>query len=121
MLIDSNIVIYAVEPNYPSIRRFIVQQKPMISIVSKIEVLGYHGLTPDNQQRLEKLFQVLPILSISDAIIEQAIHLRQQRKISLGDALIAATALIHNLKLATANVKDFDWIENLEVINPVEN
>ncbi len=56
---------------------------------------------------------------VSDAIVEQAIHLRQQRKMSLGDAVIGATALTHNLKLATANVKDFAWIKNLEVINPV--
>jgi hypothetical protein len=120
MLLDSNIVIYAAEPNYDSVRRFIAQQKPVVSIISKIEVLGYHKLTSENQQNLEKLFQTLPILSVSDAIVEQAISLRQQRKLSLGDALIAATALVHNLTLATANVKDFDWIENLQVINPVK-
>ncbi|WP_027354373.1 hypothetical protein [Desulfosarcina sp. BuS5] len=38
----------------------------------------------------------------------------------LGDAIIAATALIHNLKLATANIKNFKWIENLGIINPLE-
>ncbi|MCK5521700.1 MAG: type II toxin-antitoxin system VapC family toxin [Thiomargarita sp.] len=95
------------------------QQKSVVSVISKVEVLGYHKLTADNKQKLERLFQVLPILSISDAIIEQAISLRQQHKMSLGDAMIAATALFPDLKLATANVKDFDWIENLEVINPV--
>ena len=120
MLLDSNIVIYAAEPNYEHVRRFIAHKKPVVSVINKVEVLGYYKLTPENQQKLEKLFQILPILSISNAIIEQAISLRQQRKMSLGDALIAATALIHNLKLATANVKDFDWIEKLEVVNPVE-
>jgi len=38
---------------------------------------------------------------------------------SLGDALIGATALIHKYTLVTANTKDFDWIENFNVINPV--
>nr|VFJ66054.1 MAG: hypothetical protein BECKFW1821B_GA0114236_11116 [Candidatus Kentron sp. FW] len=37
----------------------------------------------------------------------------------VGDALIAATALVHNLELATANTSDFDWIEGLDVVNPV--
>jgi len=38
---------------------------------------------------------------------------------SLGDAIIAGTALEHGLTLVTANVKDFQWIPNLKVINPV--
>nr|VFK53924.1 MAG: PIN domain-containing protein [Candidatus Kentron sp. TUN]VFK55822.1 MAG: PIN domain-containing protein [Candidatus Kentron sp. TUN] len=59
------------------------------------------------------------MLPVSYPIIEQAISLRQQRKMSLGDALIAATALAHDLELATANTNDFDWIEDLDVINPV--
>ena len=121
MLLDSNIIIYAAEPKYDSVRHFIEQQSPAVSVISKIEVLGYNKLTPENQQKLEELFLILPILSVSDAIVDKAVYLRQQGKMSLGDAIIGATALIHNLKLATANVKDFEWVENLEVINPVEN
>jgi predicted nucleic acid-binding protein len=49
------------------------------------------------------------------------INLRQQRKMSLGDALIAATCLEHNEPLATANVDDFKWIAGLDVVNPLEN
>jgi len=38
---------------------------------------------------------------------------------SLGDALIAATALEHRLILATRNVKDFEWITGLKIVNPI--
>ena len=34
------------------------------------------------------------------------------------DSLIAATALTHNLKLVTRNIKDFSDIQDLELINP---
>lgn len=34
------------------------------------------------------------------------------------DSLIAATALTHNLKLVTRNVKDFEQFKSLEIINP---
>ena len=44
-----------------------------------------------------------------------AIDLRRQRKMTLGDALIAATCLEHGLKLATRNTSDFDWIAGLTV------
>ncbi len=38
---------------------------------------------------------------------------------SLGDAIIAATALEHYQTLVTRNIKDFDWIEGLKVIDPL--
>jgi predicted nucleic acid-binding protein len=40
------------------------------------------------------------------------------RPISVEDAQIAAIALVHQLKLATRNVRDFENIEGLEVVNP---
>jgi predicted nucleic acid-binding protein len=36
----------------------------------------------------------------------------------LGDAIIAATAIVRNLKLITNNTKDFLNIKNLKVIDP---
>jgi hypothetical protein len=45
--------------------------------------------------------------------------LRQQRKMSLGDATIAATAIVHQLPIATHNVTDFQWVPNLIVIDPL--
>lgn len=40
------------------------------------------------------------------------------QSLSAVDALIAATALTHNLKLVTRNTKDFLQIQDLELINP---
>lgn len=37
---------------------------------------------------------------------------------SLGDAIIAGTALAYGLPLMTRNVADFDWIDSLEILNP---
>jgi predicted nucleic acid-binding protein len=39
---------------------------------------------------------------------------------SLGDSLIAATALVHNLILVTRNTDDFNWIANLSLLNPFD-
>nr|VFK21585.1 MAG: hypothetical protein BECKLPF1236B_GA0070989_12657 [Candidatus Kentron sp. LPFa] len=119
MLLDSNVIIYGARPSYDSVRRFIDGQEAMVSAVSRVEVLGYHKLTSQHHRKLEDLFRSLLVLPISDPIIERAIALRQQRRMSLGDALIAATALVHDLKLATANTNDFDWIGGLNVVNPI--
>ena len=119
MLLDSNIIIYAAEPQHDAVREFIVKHKPSVSAVSKVEVLGYHRLTIEHREKLERIFQLLPVLTVSDVIIDRAVALRQARKMSLGDALIAATALVHSLPVATANVKDYNWIDDLTVVNPL--
>lgn len=46
--------------------------------------------------------------------------MKRRMNIRLADAVIAATAMIHNLKLATRNMDDFNAIKGLEVINPFE-
>jgi predicted nucleic acid-binding protein len=51
-------------------------------------------------------------------VIQQAIVLRQLRKMSLADAIIAATALAPDLPLVTRNVDDFKHIAGLKLINP---
>ena len=42
-----------------------------------------------------------------------------QRRIKLGDSLIAATALAHGLALATHNTDDFRWIPGLQLVDPL--
>lgn len=57
-------------------------------------------------------------IPLDEAVIEQAVALRQQKNVKLADAIIAATAIIHHLPLATQNVRDFAWINSLPILNP---
>lgn len=58
------------------------------------------------------------ILAVSDLVISEAVRMRQQRKMTLGDALIGATAITNDLTLVTRNVDDFDWIAGHRILNP---
>lgn len=40
------------------------------------------------------------------------------RPVSIEDAQIAAIAITHNMLLATRNIKDFENIEGLKIVNP---
>lgn len=53
---------------------------------------------------------------VSDKVITEAIRLRQQRKRSIGDSIIAATGLLYNQPVLTNNVADFADVEGLRVI-----
>ncbi|MBF0426771.1 MAG: type II toxin-antitoxin system VapC family toxin [Magnetococcales bacterium] len=121
MLIDTNLIIYSVHPDYPQLRHWLTRQCPACSVISRVEALGYHRLSVTGRRSIEAVLDHLEILYPTMETFEKAIHLRQKRKVSLGDALIAATAWEHRQTLATANIDDFRWIEELTVINPLEN
>ncbi|MCH8534724.1 MAG: type II toxin-antitoxin system VapC family toxin, partial [Flavobacteriaceae bacterium] len=90
-----------------------------VLLIIKLEVLGYHGLYEKDQIYFETFFKKCELIGIDSLIIETAINLRQFKSMSLGDAIIAATAKEHSLTIVTANTKDFKHIENLEIINPI--
>ena len=119
MLLDSNIIIYATEPNYVALRQFIRDNNPAVSLVSYVETLGYHRLSFEDKEFLEEFFEASEILPITSDIADCAVGLKQQRRMSLGDALIAATALQYNLTLVTHDTDDFDWITEITLLDPL--
>jgi predicted nucleic acid-binding protein len=121
MLIDSNIVIYASKPENADLRRFLDQISRSFSVVSYIESLGYHRLSESERQNLLRIFRRSQMLPLSHTVAQQAIRLRQTRRMGLGDTIIAATAIIHGLTLVTHNVEDFRWIGGLELLDPLSN
>lgn len=91
-----------------------------VSAISKIEVLGFPSLTETEQVHLEGFFRNSTTYPVTEAVIEQAVKLRQRKKMTLGDSIIAATALCHKTILVTRNTSDFDWIDGLELLNPID-
>jgi len=83
-------------------------------------VLGFHRLDPVEKNKLEFFLSGMTILPLEQKVVVRAVTLRQERKMSLGDALIAASALEFEHTLVTRNVKDFEWIEGLSLLNPFE-
>ena len=120
MSLDSNILIYSVNPAYSPLRALVADKASAVSAISYVEVLGFHKLPPAEKLDLEQVFAAMVILPITRTVMDSAVHLRQQRKMMLGDSLIAATALVHDLRLATRNTSDFAWIGGLTVHDPFQ-
>lgn len=121
MLLDSNIIIYAAQTENEFLREFIAQNSPYVSALSYIEVLGYHKLTDQDKIYFKEFFNASQILPISQSVIDQAVKLKQIRKMSLGDAIIAGTAKVYDLTVVTRNIDDFRWITELKLLNPFDN
>jgi len=90
-----------------------------VSVITKVESLGYHKILPNEKAFLEIFFDNTPILELNGKIYNRAITIRQTKKTQLGDALIAATALERGLPLWTHNSEDFAGIAGLEVHDPI--
>ena len=118
MLLDSNVIIYSAQPENEFLRRLIAERAPAVSAVSYVEVLGYRHITETERLYFEDFFAEARVLPLGQSVLDEAVRLRQAKKIKLGDSLVAGTALVYDLTLVTRNVDDFLGIDGLRVLNP---
>ena len=71
------------------------------SAVTRMELLGFPGITPDEDALIRSRLDRFSYLAIDMNVENRAIQLRRTRRVKLPDALIAATALCHGLQLLT--------------------
>ena len=117
-MLDTNIIIYACKQGGDWLNTWTEDPTAAIASVSRVEALGYHRITGDENVALRRFFSSSPSYPLDDEVIERAIALRKQTNMGLADALIAATALEYDLPLVTRNIDDFKHIAGLRVINP---
>ena len=120
MLLDTNILIYLAQPGGETLQAQIASTSPAASLISRVEALGFQRITDDERERLDTVFAWVEVLPVDDAVADAAILLRQSRRMKLGDALIAATALLYDLPLVTRNDGDFKHVPGLRLINPFQ-
>ncbi|MDX2283189.1 MAG: type II toxin-antitoxin system VapC family toxin [Bacteroidia bacterium] len=118
-LLDANILIYASQPAYAYLRGLLTDPLCALSDFTRLEVLGFHGLSQAERGWFEAVCRNLYRYPVTEEVLTPAILLRQARRMSAGDAIIAATALLHGLELQTRNLKDFSHIPGLALHNPV--
>jgi predicted nucleic acid-binding protein len=92
----------------------IIDEEINISLITKIELLGFSNV----KQNLVDFVSCANVLALTDEVVSKTIELRRKYKRKLPDIIIAATAIVHNLTIATRNVADFQNIDNLSVWNP---
>ena len=96
-----------------------ISEGAMISVMTRIEVLGYPQ-TDDQFQQAARLLAYFDEIPLHEPIVQRTITLRQQSRIRLPDALIAATALYLGFPLVSRNTHDFRAIEELIILNPFD-
>lgn len=72
-----------------------------ISPINRLEVLGYHSLTQNDEMGLNGLLSNFKVLPFNFEIENKTIELRKRHKIKLPDAIVLATTLTHRCQLLT--------------------
>ncbi len=122
ILLDTNILIEMYKGNEVIIHRIKVigQNNIAISDVTSAELL-FGARNKDELKILKKDIEKLTTVSISTNISKLAVNLVEKyslsHKLSLPDALIAATAIQNDIHLFTLNIKDFKFIKGLKLFS----
>ena len=90
-----------------------------ISIISQIEFLSFPELSSADQQLFNQFIQrveVVDLESTNDALMSKIIEIRQQFRLKLPDAVIAATAIHNSASVVTAD-KTFSKVDGLSVVD----
>lgn len=120
ILCDTNIFIeiYRGNNSIIDILKTIGQQNIAVSDVTCAELL-YGARNKNELQIIRKDLNKLTILPIQTDISALSVELVEKfslsHNLSLPDALIAATALIHDIELYTLNTKDFRFLKNIKL------
>jgi len=118
-LLDTNAIIALLQGNKQMLEYLQNAQWVGISIISQIEFLAFPDLS-DNDKEIFKQFlirvHVIELSTDQTEIIDLTIRLRQQYKLKLPDAIIAATAIHHNANLVTSD-SQFFRIKELNMVD----
>lgn len=120
ILCDTNILIEFYKNNTAIIQelRQVGSQNLAISIITKTE-LYYGAINKAELLKIQKHLDLLHNFPLDNQVSIQFIQLMERyslsHKLTIPDALIAATALVNNVNLYTLNVKNFSFIEGINL------
>ena len=95
----------------------VVNETPIISIMTQIEVLGFNN-PPEIETFLSEFIEASLVIPLNDDIVKTTIQIRKKNKIKTPDAIIAATAIVLDYPLITRNTSDFKKLTGLKIVDP---
>lgn len=116
-LIDTNVAIYyfgsLLSEDAASFIEALFKSNYYISVINRIELLGFDKISPAQHKALEAFVNNATIIDLDEAVVIETIKIRQQSSTKLPDAIIAASCIVNDCCLLSNNSKDFEKINGL--------
>ena len=97
----------------------LIDSIPNVSVITQIEALSWIHSDENKEKIIQEFISDANILPLTSTIVSHCILIRRSKILKTPDAIIAATAVVHNLTLVTSD-KDFKRIAGLAVIDPAD-
>lgn len=121
-LLDTNAISKALRNLLPesglNLIRSAIANRAIISVITRIELIGFDPKDQRTEEAFALFVNAATELGSDKVVILTTIELRKRIRIKLPDAIIAATALVHDLTLVSDNAVDFLKIPRLKYVNP---
>ena len=107
-LLDTNAIVALLQKDASLIKLLQNAEWIGISVISQLEFLVFTGLTEADKQLFQQFLQRVEVVDLSSQnsfLIDRVILVRQQYRLKLPDAIIAAMAIQHSAKLVTRDVQ----------------
>ena len=114
LLVDTNILIYLLQGEN-EIVEMLQGKEVMISFITEIELLSFPNVTEKEQNVITELINDCQVVDLNEDIKIKAVEFRKLYKLTLPDALIAATCEYFNIPLLTADA-DFPKVKAIDLI-----
>ncbi|TAL57915.1 MAG: PIN domain-containing protein [Bacteroidetes bacterium] len=120
-ILDTNILIYLSKQTLSLKDVISPDELAFISIITYMEAMGYPFKDKNEEALIHDLCKTIPIINLTDDIVEEVLRIRKKKKIKLPDVIIFASAKVNALSLVTVNKRDFKGLNgNVKVINPLK-
>jgi hypothetical protein len=121
-LLDTNAIIYYLQgqPELDTVFEHIRSgaASPMVSMITKIELLGYPRMTRNEEAKIRLLLQRFTVTGLSDEVADQAITLKRKYRLRTPDSIIAATAIVHDAVLVSRDDAHLGKVTEIRLLNP---
>jgi len=116
--VDTNILVYYAAADSKVVEFFDTHKYDTFYLPSivMVEFLSYPLITPNAIERFREFVHQMLLVNLDFPIAELAAAVRRNQKLTLADAVIAASALFTNSALVTRNERDFKKVQGLKPI-----
>ncbi len=119
--LDTNAIIYYLNGELSAARIledvFGREEPTYVSAITELELFSHRLLTEDDSDTITRLLASTVIVPVDSQLARFAGFLRRQTpRLKAADSAIAATALLTHTTLITRNIRDFQQIDTLQLL-----
>ena len=117
VFLDTNAIISLFKVNNSVVSEVNIADEIFISIINELEFKSFFNLTSNDKSLFDDFASMIIVLDLQPSNIvlkNKIIEIRNKYRLKLPDAIVAASAIVHDALLLTAD-KDFKKVKELQL------